>query len=389
MFDLSNPSMSSDSSSENSDSTGHSKEGKKGKVENMMIEYDGSKALKQSSMFKFVTVSPVAAKKRNQVTPICLPVTKIKRTKHVNFNEEVEIYSDQEDSCLKVYEIKSLKSDADDKTNEEKASDDDEEVSEDEKIEFISGHQDSEDVKTNEESDKAHEGIHVQQDSGPKQIGKKLNDWALLKEHFQGNLKYSDIPNWYNNSSFINMVSLCPAGKEHDCHTCEVLCFSKQLRSIPPKTVDWYYNIDEDSCSPYYSDRRYDIKYKFYRYLLPKEQKLRDISRLDLLKAIVNRFRGYYDPGDCIDRIKASGNWSSFDAYLKWKDDDWDDKFRREWINTAENNDYCSGCGIKTHIKFRKGSFDTYQVCAEGYCDYYRDNNKNYAIVKKIRDYYK
>ena len=102
MFDLSNPSMSSDSSSENSDSTGHSKEGKKGKVENMMIEYDGSKALKQSSMFKFVTVSPVAAKKRNQVTPICLPVTKIKRTKHVNFNEEVEIYSDQEDSCLKV-----------------------------------------------------------------------------------------------------------------------------------------------------------------------------------------------------------------------------------------------------------------------------------------------
>jgi len=245
MFDLSNPSMSSDSSSENSDSTGHSKEGKKGKVENMMIEYDGSKALKQSSMFKFVTVSPVAAKKRNQVTPICLPVTKIKRTKHVNFNEEVEIYSDQEDSCLKVYEIKSLKSDADDKTNEEKASDDDEEVSEDEKIEFIPGHQDSEDVKTNEESNKAHEVNHVQQDSGPKQIGKKLNDWALLKEHFQGELKYSDIPNWYNNSSFINMVSLCPAGKEHDCHTCEVLCFSKQLRSIPPKTVDWYYDTDQ------------------------------------------------------------------------------------------------------------------------------------------------
>ena len=103
---------------------------------------------------------------------------------------------------------------------------------------------------------------------------------------------------------------------------------------------------------------------------------------------MLHRFHGFYrGEGDGIDFINNAENWEDFGGYLKWKDS-WDEMYKEEWVNSLADNLFCTGCGLKPHTKTKVFCpEETYQVCSQEYCNFYYDNEKVNAIVKKENEY--
>lgn len=217
------------------------------------------------------------------------------------------------------------------------------------------------------------------------------NDYNLLKAHFGEKLTPFSVGSWAMYPDWINQVSECPIDEDEPCFICLKLFFSVSLRGRPYRDENWFNDAVWDSTSDYYKLKRNghgDIVRKFTRNCLDKELFLRNITRKEVLDALLLRFRGFYrGEGDCIDFINNTENWEDFSGYLKWKDS-WDDMFKEEWVNSLTGNLFCAGCGFKTHTKSKKfRPEETYQVCSQEYCNFYYDNEKVYAIVKKENEY--
>lgn len=160
------------------------------------------------------------------------------------------------------------------------------------------------------------------------------------------------------------------------CDVCEKLFFSYSLRGYPIKELDWFKNEVMDSYSSYYLTKRSgegDIVQKFTKHCLPREKFLRDVSRKNLLDALIARFRGFYERGDddCNNFINNNLNFDELDDYFKWKDD-WDDNYHEEWTRTHMTNLYCSGCGELCETKTRDNfPYTNYQVYRLNQCHFF------------------
>ena len=247
-------------------------------------------------------------------------------------------------------------------------------------------------------SDKIEEVNYAPKEVTPEK-GNNLSDIESLNKHFEGNLQLRDIPRWTNNQTFINQVSKCPIPPNEHCETCEKLLFSIKIRGYPLKPVNWYKDSVMDSTNPYYVNKRQgdgDIIQKFEKHCLRQEKLLRAISRQEVFEALLARFRGYYTRGDddCINFIENCYNWDDLEDYLDWKNE-WDEMYHEEWMISSKTSLFCTGCGVKCHLKNKKSwPNDPYQVCALNKCNFYHDNSKEYARVKgenefRISSYYK
>lgn len=224
---------------------------------------------------------------------------------------------------------------------------------------------------------------------------KNINDFTdeeLLTLHFGESLTPHSVARWCFEPDWINQVSKCPIDENDTCNICTKLFFSIRLRGYPSMSEAWFNDAAWDSTNEYYRNSRSghgDIIDKFTRNCLPKEKFLRNISRKDVYEALMLRFRGHYSGSDCIDFIMNSGNWENFGGYLQWKDK-WDELFKEEWVNCLKNNLYCTGCGLRAQTKYKYYYPDErYQICSLGYCNFYHDEQKCYAVVKKDNDFEK
>ena len=116
-------------------------------------------------------------------------------------------------------------------------------------------------------------------------------------------------PDW------INQDTVCPINEEEPCFICLKL-FSIPLRGRPYRDEQLFNDTVWDSTSEYCSEKRNgagDIVRKFMRHCSEKELFLRNITRKEVLGALLHRFRGFYrGEGDCLDFINNKENWEDF-----------------------------------------------------------------------------
>ena len=207
----------------------------------------------------------------------------------------------------------------------------------------------------------------------------------LIKDHFKGELIEKDIPNWDIDESFINKIR-CPIPIEFPCTTCEKLCFSTELRGKPTRDVEWYKNVMRDSASEYQEMHFYYIRYKFNRFSLPLELRLRNMTRDQIYKQLIERFRGFYDEEnseDDIDFILSLKHWSSMEKYYDWKDK-YDYTFQDELPRVSRHNLYCTGCGIIAIHDYDEETKRGFQRCADKDCDFVLYDDKEVARVRSV-----
>jgi len=207
------------------------------------------------------------------------------------------------------------------------------------------------------------------------------NDNEMLLSHFGGKLLASDIPTWNQNSVWKNTMATCPLGITEKCDVCIKLLFSEKLRSKPYKNLAWF--EDKDSTSPYYAGDNSSIRHSLVKNMLPKEIRLRSISRKAVFEALLTRFRGYafsFDLQDVIDEIFEYKHWRTLGEFLKWKQE-WDHKFELEDYGSDNTNYYCTGCGVKC-TGFYNSVGERVQKCRTGFCEFLHNESFKSARVK-------
>ena len=214
-----------------------------------------------------------------------------------------------------------------------------------------------------------------------KDVKSSKNDIELLLSHFGGELLPEQLPTWNQNSMWKNTRTTCPLGMTEECDICLKLLFSNKLRSKPFKNLNWFQA--RDSTSPYFVQENPSIRHALVKNMLPKEIRLRSISRKAILEALLTRFRGYtyaYDLNDVIDEVFHYKHWTSLDGFLNWKNE-WDHKFELEDYGTDNSNYYCTGCGVRC-IAFYNSVGDRIQKCRTGFCAFVHNESYKNAKVK-------
>ena len=216
-----------------------------------------------------------------------------------------------------------------------------------------------------------------------------LTDEELVMYHFQDQIKdLNEISSWDLDSEFINL-NQCPIARDLPCDICERLCFSKSLRGDPPQSLQWFKDVSYDSASDYHDMHFYFIRYKFLRFCLPGELKLRNITRAQLLDNFVTRFRGYYEheeQEDHIDYIMRRREWYDIKFYLEWKHSfDWN--FLYEWQRIDSSNYYCTGCGLLAHKVYDHEKQRFKQVCSDDMCEFEHFYHDRYVRVDPEHSY--
>ena len=209
-----------------------------------------------------------------------------------------------------------------------------------------------------------------------------LSDKELLVQHFNGQIwDEESIDNWDFDPTFINMHK-CPVPKEEKCAVCLKLCFSKAIRGQPHKTLDWFRDVSIDCASEYHDLHFHHIRYKFLRFCLGNELKLRNITRAKILDQILTRFRGHYDPNeiDDIDFIMNLNEWYDFKLYLDWKER-MDYNFHKEWLRIDLNNFYCTGCGLIARKIWDAELRKWKQICSEQECPFEHIEFEETALI--------
>lgn len=204
----------------------------------------------------------------------------------------------------------------------------------------------------------------------------------LLMTHFKGHLSKDDISDWDMDPQYTNSTFQCPIPKEKKCAVCEKLCFSTELRGEPPKSKDWFLDKHMDSATDYHQFHFYSIRYKFLRFCLPNELKLRNITRESLYNDLINRFRGFYnyEEKDVIDIIMKQDEWYDLKYYFDWKQK-FDVNFRMEWLKCNNGTLYCSGCGLLCSNFYDKETNTCGQKCSDGSCVFLYETHKEFARV--------
>ena len=194
----------------------------------------------------------------------------------------------------------------------------------------------------------------------------------------------SNIPSWRSAETFVNK-NKCFQGPNTECINCMQLMFSSRLRGKPIVDVEWFKDRFTDHVtSPRYKNVYSQIAYKYFFMLRRHELSLREISRKDVLNALVLRFRGYYDPQkqDVLDDIIHKHHFSSIKNWCLWKQD-LDRRFLMDYHSIQNNVLYCSGCGDKCTTFQSKNNLINYQKCSNNLCEFFHKEGSLFATVKK------
>ena len=197
-------------------------------------------------------------------------------------------------------------------------------------------------------------------------------------------INVEDIQSWKHNEGFVSPIE-CSRSRNKECQICLERMFSRQIRGKPIADLEWFQDQQLDHVtSSRYRNIYSKIAYKYFFMLTKKELSLREISRKDVLDALLLRFRGFYNPLKpyTIDVIIHKHEFSSIKNWCLWKHD-LDRKFLMEYNSIRNNRLFCSGCGDKCITFQGKQNHTMYQKCSNNLCDFFYKEGSFFATVKK------
>ena len=217
--------------------------------------------------------------------------------------------------------------------------------------------------------------------SKPKKSKKTPTIEEKLKSHYGKDFTIDDFPTWSSSAAWINTCNHCPVHSERQCDHCIRFCFSTELRGIPPRDLEWFLNVDIDAVYKLSERAYFTVKMEINKHLRQQEINLRAITRKDVLRNLIDRFRGQKKENDDIDRILQLHSFSSLEAWCDFKDY-YDRSIIQVYEKIRYSDHYCTGCGVKVEQFTSKKNIE-YEKCSLGRCDFFHRVGSNYATVKK------
>ena len=69
----------------------------------------------------------------------------------------------------------------------------------------------------------------------------------VFRDHFKRQITEDEVPLWRTNAVWCCPKVFCPVPSNEQCDVCVRLCFNKELREKPIRTIDWFHDDDMDS----------------------------------------------------------------------------------------------------------------------------------------------
>ena len=190
------------------------------------------------------------------------------------------------------------------------------------------------------------------------------------------------IPSWKENSVFVMPKKYCALPFTQHCRRCFALCFKKQLRGLPPKSLHWFLDEGSDAVMKLQNARYKSVRDDIFKNLRKHEIELRLVSRRMVLTELLCRFRGQNNgKNDIITVLLKKYCFETLERWCKWKE-----AFDRLVFEKTEEikSDllFCSGCGNRV-LRFTSKMGVTYEKCATGNCDFFHKVGSEFARTKK------
>lgn len=228
------------------------------------------------------------------------------------------------------------------------------------------------------------EGNDDNQKSSKKKRGEMNLDEEIVT-HYGADKNVTHFSSWFMNDVVCHHPKLCPLPKEISCDVCNRLTFSMELRGVPIRPLQWFFQTKDDAAIRLCENKFVRIRTEIFQHMRKHEVSLRLISRRMILDDLVYRFRGYKnlnDKGmDNIDVVLQHHHFRNLDSWCRWKEH-FDDAVSQKWKEQKDNGLFCTGCG-KRALKSISKKGVCYEKCAKDDCAFYCKAFSKFARVYK------